>query len=191
MNGFKKPEKNILFGFIFILIWFLSIVIVTAAPQRCFAVEPWGIYVERIKDTEGLERCKICGKILGIGSIHMDAEAIVVNHLKNTLKEMEIDFIDNKGTDRYIHVLIYRFMERRGGNLAVERPASVGFHIHLIEKNNNLKKVYVFDETQQALSQNVFKLRSFLKRRARWLTASELAEEGIYEALQTLKEDLR
>lgn len=190
MNGLKKPIKSLLFSFMCILVWFLWIVI-NVSPQICSAGEPWGIYVERIEDTGGLERCKICGKIIRIGSIHMDAELIVENHLKNTLKDMEINFIDGRGTDRYIHVFIYRFIERIGGNLAVERPASVGLHIHLIEKNNNLKKVYVFDETQQALSQNVFKLRSFLKRRARWLTAYELAEEGIYEALQTLKEDLR
>ncbi|MCX8111205.1 MAG: hypothetical protein N3D15_08155, partial [Syntrophorhabdaceae bacterium] len=129
--------------------------------------------------------------IIGIGSMHMDAEVIVENHLKNTLNDMGIDYTDHKGTGRYIHVLIYKFIERRGGNLAVEKPASVGLHIHLFEKNNVFKRVYVFEETQQALSQNILNIRKFLRRRAKWLTVSELAEEGIYTGLQKLQEDLQ
>lgn len=160
-------------------------------PVLSSANEPWGIYVERIEDAEGLERCRVCGRIIGIGSMHMDAEVIVENHLKNALNDLEIDYIDHKGTGRYIHVLIYKFTERKGGNLAVDKPASVGLHIHLIEKNNVFKRVYVFEETQQALSQNVLNIRKFLRRRAKWLTVSELAEEGIYTGIQRLQEDLK
>ncbi|MCX8110520.1 MAG: hypothetical protein N3D15_04660, partial [Syntrophorhabdaceae bacterium] len=69
------------------------------------ANEPWGIYVERVEDSEGLERCRACGRIIGIGGMHMDAEVIVENHLKNSLDDLKIDYIDHKGTGRYIHVL--------------------------------------------------------------------------------------
>lgn len=72
----------------------------------------------------------------------------------------------------------------------MDKPASVSFHIHLIDKNNALRRVYVFEETQQALSQNILNIRKFLRRRARWLTVSELAEEGVYAGLEALKEDL-
>ncbi|MCX7965018.1 MAG: hypothetical protein N2596_00135 [Syntrophorhabdaceae bacterium] len=183
----KKEKNRGLFSLLIILqVFFL---ILQNNPSN--ADEPWGIQIEREDGTDGLRRCKICGRILNIGHIHMDAEGIVKNHLKNNLTDMNIPFIENKGTGRYIHILLYRFIERKGGNLAVDRPASVGFHIHLFDKDNILKRVYVFEETQQALSENVLSIGKFLRRRARWITASELAEEGIYNGLLILQEELK
>lgn len=185
-------KKNTRYSMMVIII-FLSVLFNTLliAQDISPASEPWGIYVERVEDAEGLERCRVCGRIIGIGSMHMDAEVIVETHLKNALNDMGIEYIDHKGTGRYIHILIYKFTERKGGNLAVEKPASIGLHIHLIEKNNVFKRVYVFEETQQALSQNVLNIRKFLRRRARWLTVSELTEEGIYTGIQKLQGDLK
>lgn len=160
-------------------------------PEICAADQPWGIYVERDEDTDGPERCKYCGRTFWGGGIHRDAEVIVENHLKQNLRDMNIPYLDSKGSDRYINVFIYKFTERRGGNLAVDKPASVGFHIHLIDRNNIVRRVFVYEETQQALSQNVFNIRKVLRRRAKWLTVSELAEEGIYTALQKLQDDLK
>ncbi|HOV90856.1 MAG TPA: hypothetical protein PKW07_09130 [Syntrophorhabdaceae bacterium] len=185
----KKTYESLFSMVIFCL--FALIVVFLVYPDNSAAREPWGIYVERVEDSEGLERCRVCGRIIGIGSMHMDAEVIIENHLKDKLSDMDIEYIDHKGTGKYIHVLIYKFIERKGGNLAVEKPASIGFHIHLIDKNNTLRRVYVFEETQQALSQNVLNIRKFLRRRAKWLTASELAEEGIYAGLETLKGDMK
>ena len=173
------------------LIVFLSIGLTFIFIGSSKANEPWGIHVERIEDSGGLNRCRFCGRILNPGNIHPDAEAIVKDCLKNTLTDMGIDFIEGKGSGRYIHVLIYGFVERRGGNLAVERPAGVSFHIHLFDRDNVLKRVYVYEETQQALSENVLGIGKFLRRKARWVTARELAEEGISNGLLKFQEDLR
>jgi len=188
--GKKKRYGILLSTRIFLLISIAIIFFIYSVPSIASPNEPWGIYVERVEEEGGLERCWVCGKIINIGSVHIDAEVIVENHLKSNLSDMGIEYIDHKGTGRYIHVLIYKFIERRGGNLAVDKPASVSFHIHLIDKNNALRRVYVFEETQQALSQNILNIRKFLRRRARWLTVSELAEEGVYAGLEALKEDL-
>ena len=85
----------------------------------------------------------------------------------------------------YIHVLIYRFQERKGGNFAVEKPASVAFHMHLM-KDGVLGRVFAYSEEQKALTQNILTMGKFLKRGAKWVTADELAEEGINAGLNDL-----
>jgi len=79
---------------------------------------------------------------------------------------------------------LYRFEERIGSPLGAEKPASVGYHLHLFRIRDG-KEVWQskFDETQQALSDNLLQLSSFLRRKANWLTAQELASVGMDEAL--------
>jgi ribulose 1,5-bisphosphate carboxylase large subunit-like protein len=42
------------------------------------------------------------------------------------------------------------------------------------------------DETQRPLSENLFKIGSFFRRKAKWVTAEELASVGMDEALRKL-----
>lgn len=65
------------------------------------------------------------------------------------------------------------------------RPASVGFHVHLFE-DGKLVDVFAFDETQQPLSENIFRFFTFVKRGGKWITAGELAREGIHKAVDSL-----
>ena len=77
---------------------------------------------------------------------------------------------------------LYRFEERIGSHIGAEKPASVGFDIHLIRLRDE-KMVWQgkFDETQRPLSENLFKMGSFIRRRASWLTAEELSSVGMDE----------
>jgi hypothetical protein len=80
---------------------------------------------------------------------------------------------------------LFRFVERIGSRLGAERPASVGFDIHLIRLRDE-KIVWDgrFDETQQPLSDNLLKMGSFVRRKASWLTAEELSSVGMDEMLK-------
>ena len=81
---------------------------------------------------------------------------------------------------------IFRFRERVGGKYSVDLPASVAFDIHLIRvADGRLLWSNHFDETQQPLSENLFKLGSFLKRKAKWITANEMAVSGLKNILKT------
>lgn len=82
---------------------------------------------------------------------------------------------------------IFRFEERIGSSVGVERPASVGFDLHLIRLKDG-KEVWRgrMDETQRPLSENLLKIRAFFRRKAQWLTAEELASVGMDEALRGL-----
>ena len=82
---------------------------------------------------------------------------------------------------------LFRFEERVGSPLGVDRPASVGFDLHLVRVRDS-KVVWTgkFDETQRPLSDDLLKIGSFFRRGAKWLTAGELASAGMGEVLREL-----
>jgi hypothetical protein len=92
-------------------------------------------------------------------------------------KELGVDFI-------FVGYL-FRFEERIGSRIGADKPASVGFDVHLLRVKDG-KRVWdgKFDETQQALSENLLKIGSFVRRGAAWLKAEELSSVGMDEMLK-------
>ena len=148
-----------------------------------------GLYVERLEDPDAVI-CPYCQRVIAPGGIHENAESIIATEFGGSLEEHGIAYTTEPGQATYLNVLIYRFQERRGGNFAVERPASVGFHVHLFQ-DGKLVKVFVFDETQQSLFENLFHIFTFFKRGATWITAGELAREGVHKAIDAFADDLK
>lgn len=164
----------------------LGLIILLGTFTAAFAVE---IDVEREQDAKAY-RCATCQKVIQSGDIHANAELMLADALKTSLSARQIPYTEGKEkAGLSLSVLIYRFQERRGSNIAVERPASVGFHAHLY-KGGALVKTAVFDETQRPLSENVFKLFTFIRRGGKWITVDELAQEGIEKVLDDLQKDL-
>jgi hypothetical protein len=96
-------------------------------------------------------------------------------------KELNVDFI--------IVGFLFRFEERVGSSLGVEKPASVAFDFHFYRvKDGKMVWEGRVDEIQRPLSENLFKIGSFLRRKASWLTAEELASVGMDEMLKGLPE---
>ena len=94
-------------------------------------------------------------------------------------KELGVDFV--------LLGYLFRFEERIGSSLGVEKPASVGFDLHLVRiRDGKVAWTGKFDETQKPLSEDIRKLGSFLRRGAVWLTAGELASAGMSEVLEKL-----
>jgi len=92
-------------------------------------------------------------------------------------KTLNVDFI-------FIGVL-FRFEERIGSHIGAEKPASVGFDVHLIRlKDEKMVWIGKFDETQRPLSENLLKMGAFVRRKASWLTAEELSSVGMDEMLK-------
>jgi hypothetical protein len=82
---------------------------------------------------------------------------------------------------------IYRFRQRVGNQYAIQSPASVAFGLHLIKVEDGSNVWYAhFDETQSSLSENLFGLKQFFKRKAKWITAEEMAISGLEDMLKTL-----
>jgi hypothetical protein len=88
------------------------------------------------------------------------------------------------------HILVgnvWRFRERVGGSMGVEAPASVAFLLHLVEVSTGaVLWKGTFNETQRSLSENIFDAPTFFKRGGKWLTAEELARDGVNELFRKM-----
>ncbi|MBW1649666.1 MAG: hypothetical protein JRJ44_03105 [Deltaproteobacteria bacterium] len=83
---------------------------------------------------------------------------------------------------------IYRFEDRVGADYAVDSPASVTFHIYIIDvKAEKILKGRSFSETQKPLSDNLFSISKFFKRAGKWVTAKDMAYDGLNNILKELK----
>lgn len=90
------------------------------------------------------------------------------------------------GVDGVIVGYVYRFRERQGYPYSVKKPASVAFDVHLVRVSDGLVLWRAsFDKTQSSLMENLFQLSSFFKQGGKWVTARELADEGVAEMLKT------
>jgi len=159
-------------------------------PNRSFAFGDLGIVVERFEDGGKIDQCSYCGRFVKVGNVHKDAELILGKALKEGLTARDIGYRENDKEGMYLQLLVYRFEERKGGNFAVDKPASVGFHMHLMEAGT-VRRVFVFDESQEALTDNLFNIGKFFRRGAKWLTVEELSRDGINQGLNDLIEEQR
>ena len=88
--------------------------------------------------------------------------------------------------DAVVSGTLFRFRQRVGTGYSVETPASVAFGIHLVRvADGHLLWGGHVDETQQPLSENLFKLLSFVKGGGRWLTAERLGRDELYKVMET------
>lgn len=84
---------------------------------------------------------------------------------------------------------IYRFKDRVGTRYSVDSPASVAFDIHFVDvSKGSILWAGNFDETQRSLSENLFKIGTFLKRKGSWITAEEMAVSGLEDVLYRFPE---
>jgi len=81
-----------------------------------------------------------------------------------------------------LQVTLHRYRQRVGGKYTASTPASVAFSYRLIDVNSTTVLCSGrFDETQQSVMANLYTFNSARKRGFTWITAEELAREGIQE----------
>lgn len=81
---------------------------------------------------------------------------------------------------------VFRYRERIGNAWGARQPASVAFVALLFNgRDGELLWRGRFDETQQPLSEDILALSSFVRRGGRWVTARELAADGVNRVLLT------
>lgn len=77
--------------------------------------------------------------------------------------------------------------EREGSRAGVTRAAHVRLELFLINvKEGRVASRAVFEEEQVGLTENLLNAGSFLKRRGTWVTAGELAVDGIQKTTREL-----
>jgi hypothetical protein len=89
--------------------------------------------------------------------------------------------------DAVVLTRVQRFRERMGDEWGAKSPASVAFILELIDvRRGDVVWSARFDETQKSLSENIFALGQIGQRGIRWLSANELAQEGVNKAIGQL-----
>lgn len=76
--------------------------------------------------------------------------------------------------------------ERVGSTSGVERPASVSIDFYLIDIKQERMIRARYEETQEALIENLLTAKKFAARGGQWVTATRLASDGIEEKLMEL-----
>lgn len=111
---------------------------------------------------------------------------ISAESLKTPFRQVLRDVGAELGAEGIVVGYIFRFRERKGESYAVQQPASVAFGIHLLRvADGALVWRGSFDKTQSALMENILQAPAFYREKGRWVTAAELAEEGLEQALMT------
>ena len=80
---------------------------------------------------------------------------------------------------------LYLFKQRQGKQYSVVEPATVAFDVVLLDaRNGQVAWKAAYNEKQRALSEDLLSLGDFVKRGGRWLTAEQLARDGIAKVLE-------
>jgi hypothetical protein len=83
-----------------------------------------------------------------------------------------------------LDVTVTRFHERDGSDLSVNSPASAAFEMVLTQVDSGMVLwAASFDETQEALSSNLFALGKAKSRGFKWITVEDLVRQGLKERL--------
>lgn len=91
------------------------------------------------------------------------------------------------GVDLLIVPQIIEWRERDGGEYGVEAPARVVMDTYIIDvRNETLISRSRYDETQSALTSNLLDAGKFMQRGGKWVTAADLAKEGMEKAVKDL-----
>ncbi len=92
------------------------------------------------------------------------------------------------GADAVLAGHIYRYQERVGGKYSVESAASAAFDLHLLRvSDGRVLWTGAFDETQKALTDDLFELPSFIERDGQWVTADQMAQAGLEKILSAFR----
>lgn len=173
------------------LMWAVALLIATVSVATLgHAIGDIGIVVEKMEGVGEVKQCTYCGRFTKVGNVPKDTTIILGNILREGLSAHDVGYRNDKNNGNYINLLIFRYEERVGGNLGVDKPAGVAFHMHLME-SNVLKRIFIFDEDQQALSENLFNIGKFFRRGAKWVTAEELSRDAINQGLDVILEEHR
>lgn len=154
-----------------------------------------------------LVRCPRCEGYLTVGQVAPEGPAIVtglfrrdlsrdgynlvapemvervlskVGHLEGRPEVLAQRLASALNADSVLMGWIFQYRERIGSDWGARRPASVTFVAFLFDgKDGRLLWRAKFDETQRPLSEDILGFPSFIRRGGRWVSAKELASDGV------------
>jgi hypothetical protein len=77
--------------------------------------------------------------------------------------------------------------EREGGRWGAESPASVALRLVWLDaQEKQVERAFHFQREQASLTENLWQIGSFIRRGGQWVSAEELAAEGIRSGLEDM-----
>lgn len=93
--------------------------------------------------------------------------------------------------DAVMTAQVRRYRERIGNEVGAKSPASVAFVVDLFDvRRGDIVWSGRFDETQKALSENIFAIGDVSQRGLKWLSADQLMLEGVKKVVNQLHQVL-
>ncbi|HIJ78729.1 MAG: DUF799 domain-containing protein [Desulfobulbaceae bacterium] len=91
-----------------------------------------------------------------------------------------VTICDTYNADAVLICTLHRYAEREGTEYSVIEPASVAFDLKLVMAKTG-KTIWsgAFNETQEHMLTNIFRFMEKTKRGFKWITARDLAKEGL------------
>ncbi len=145
-------------------------------------IEPEGQRVFGEKLASRLKKLKSCQLIF-------PGETGTEKDKKNDEIAKAIKTASEAGADRLLIPVLLRYRERRGKAYAASETAGVAFNLFLINPaESEVTWRFIYNETQEPLSENLLKIKKFFKRKAKFVKARELLGEGLDEAAKKFPE---
>lgn len=91
-------------------------------------------------------------------------------------------------TDVLIIPQVIDWTPREGGDMGAFQSAGVNMDFYALSVDVEEPAVsrFHFEETQESLSNNLLNIKKWFKRKGKWITAEQLAEEGMRQAITEL-----
>lgn len=123
---------------------------------------------------------------LGRGVIRQCQETILASGEKTGgAMEHWVEVGECAGVDWLLVPQVTYLRERDGSEMSVRDAASVTMDLFLVNVGAaELAGRFHFEETQLSLTENIFDADKFMRRGAKWITAQELAREGLDRGLK-------
>lgn len=110
-------------------------------------------------------------------------DAVLTDAAGGRLEQMRA-LAASQDCDAVLEVTVTRYRQRDGSELSVNSPASAAFDLVLTHAESGMVLwAASFNETQEALSSNLFTLGQARSRGFKWITVEELVRQGVRERL--------
>lgn len=173
-------------------------------PIKSISILPVEVVVDRSKqlskgDAEQLEKGKdVLNRLIAEYFAGFEGMESITFVSESKIEAMDIDFsrcptylsqvkmiCQNIGSDAALAFSLHRYIEREGTTYSAIQPASVHFEYKLFDtKTGRVLTASRFDETQQALFENLFKFSQASKRGFKWIKVEDFTREGLHQKLQ-------
>lgn len=159
---------------------------ITGAAFSAAPVSAEAVNIMTAKLFEGIQKGGGC-ELISPGQARGVYSSLISSDVERTEFEMFQQIGQAFSADAVLVGYLYRWRERVGSDLTVERPASVAFDLSLIRPEDGaILWRGRFDKTQQSLNENLLEWDTFVRGQGRWMTAEKLAKIGLEDMLSRM-----